>query len=393
MALKILVIHNRYVEAGGEDVVVRAEVGMLRDAGCQVILYERSNEELKNLPLFKKIDFLLHGICYSKDTYREITDIIQREKPDIAHIHNIFFVISPAVYSALSDSKVPIVQSIHNYRLFCANGILYRKGAICEKCSTRNFLPAILNRCWKSSFILTFFLARALSLCYKKKIFQEKVAAFVVPAEFCKNKLVQAGLPKDKIFVKPYFTEISDLPREYFKDYALFLGRLVDYKGLRTLLEAYKILNQRHLKIIGDGPLIREAKRTAEKSKNIEVLGRLPYEKVREYLKNAAFLIFPSTCYEVLPMVILEAFACGVPVLARDIGGIREVVKNAENGSLFVYNNSDDLAEKINFLFENRQLIEDMGRNARKTYEQHYSIKENYDGLFSIYRTITRKLP
>lgn len=367
---------------------MRAEVGMLREAGHQVIVYERSNEEIKNLSLFKKVDFLVNGIGYSKNTYKEITNIVQRQKPDIAHIHNIFFVISPAVYCALSDSNVPIIQSIHNYRLFCLNGILYRKGAICEKCSVDNFLPAILNKCWKNSSILTFFLARVLAACYKKNTFQEKVDAYVVPVEFCKNKLLRAGFPKDKIFLKPYFTEISEGPRTCFKDYALFLGRLADYKGLGIVLKAYKTLNNYNLKIIGDGPLIEEAKRAEAKSKNVEVLGRLPYEKVREYLKNAAFLIFPSGCYEVLPMVILEAFACGTPVLARDIGGIRETVKDGENSSLFVYNDIDDLARKIKFLFENRQLIADMGRNARETYEQCYTVKENYARLLTIYKTI-----
>jgi len=384
--MKVLVIHNRYVEAGGEDVAVRSEIQILRDAGHKVITYERSNEEIKGFSLFKKISFLISGIGYSKNAYKEITDIIQREKPDIAHIANIFFVISPSVYYALRDNGVPVVQTIHNYRPFCLNGLFYRKGRICEECSVNNFFPAIINRCGKGSFLLTFFLARALRGHFRKRTFYDKVDVYIAPTEYCKNKFIKAGFSEDKIFIKPNAFKGSVKPRENFRNYALFLGRLIDYKGLSILISAYKKLEDYHLKIIGGGPLFNEIKRAASTSNSIEVLGRLPHEEAIEYLKNAAFLIFPSECYETFGIVVIEAFACGVPVLARDIGGIRELVSDGETGILFKYKDIDDLTEKIEYLTGNKDLLVKMKKNARKTYEEKYTVQKNYEALMNIYK-------
>src|SRR3989338_4491025 len=198
--MKILVIHNSYLERGGEDEVVDSEIKLLESFGHKIIFYRRTNKDIRKMSLFRKIKFLGKDIIWSKDTYTKIKELARKEKPDIAHVHNVHLLITPSVYYALSDEKIPVVQTLHNLRLICPKGIFYRNGGICEECPTRGHMRAVVHRCWRNSFILTFALARMLKAHFKKKTFQDKIDAYIALSKFSKEKFVKAGLTEKKIF-------------------------------------------------------------------------------------------------------------------------------------------------------------------------------------------------
>ncbi len=185
--MKILVIHNHYLEKGGEDEVFNAEIKLLEEHGHEVILYEKTNEYIKNLSFFKKLIFVLIEPSFSKSVYQEIKQIVKKEKPDIAHVHNIFICITPSVYVALKESAIPIVQTLHNYRFFCSKGTFFNNGMICEKCKSKNFLNAILRRCWRNSFLLSFFMAK---LLYRWAYFFDSIDSYIVLSRFSRDKFI-----------------------------------------------------------------------------------------------------------------------------------------------------------------------------------------------------------
>lgn len=387
--MKILIIHNRWLEKGGEDEVVNAEAKLLKESGHQVILYVRSNSEIENFSIPKKLRFLIKDIIWSREVYEDIKALIRREKPDIAHLHNIFVLISASVYSALNEERVPSVQTLHNFRFFCLNGAFYRKGNLCESCITGNFIPAVVNKCWRNSYLGSYFFARALRSHFKKNTFKAKIDAYITLSKFSKNMFIKAGLPEDKIFIKPNFSDVSKKRSNKPEDFILFVGRLIDYKGIEVLTEVFNRLPGYKLKIIGDGPLYSQLKRQVRKAANIELLGRLPHNVTIEYIRKARLMIFPTQCYESMPRVVIESFACGVPVLASNVGGaIKELIEENVTGLLIADNNINELEAKIKYLMTNRELLESMGENCRRFYEEKFTSKKNYAMLIDIYNKV-----
>lgn len=384
--MKILIIHSRYKFEGGEEAVVSSEMEMLKRFGHDLVLYERLNKEIEGFSLCGKLNFLTKDIIFSQKTFNEIKELVKREKPDIAHIHNIFFMVSPSVYYALAQSNIPVVQSLHNYRLFCPRGIFYRNGKICEKCNSKNFMPAIINRCFKDSFIITLSLVRMLRFHFRRKTFQNKISSYIASSEFSRDKLIKLGLSEDKMFVKPNFIDLKVEDAKNHERYALFIGRLFDYKGVRTLISACEKFSNFHIKIIGSGPLYKELKNRVRKMSNIELLGRVSGDEKLEYLRGASFLIFPSQCYESMPRIIIEAFACGVPVIASCLGTRTEPIEDGRTGMYFTPGDSQELASKIKWAWQNPEKMREMGREARKKYEEEYTAEKNYEILMNIYR-------
>ncbi len=382
--MKILVIHNQYLEKGGEDRVVDLEIKMLEDYGNEVIFYQCSNKDIKSFSLFNKFKFLFRDINWNKKSYQELKRLVIIEKPDIAHIHNIFILLSPSVYFALKEARIPIVQTLHNYRLICLKGTFYTNNRICEDCLFGNRIKAVFKKCWRDSFILSVFLARMLYKNTKNRIFQDNVDSFIALSEFSANKFKKAGFPEDKIFIKPNFVDF-DFKTEKNEKYGLFLGRIVDYKGLDTLLKAYTKLDKYNLKIIGNGPMFKEIKERIKDSKNIQLLGELSHEESMGYLRKADYLIFPSECYENMPLTIVESLANGIPVITTDLGAMKELIEDNVTGLLFKARDSDDLIKKIKFLTDNRKLYDEMKVSARKIYEEKFTRQTNYDKLMHIY--------
>lgn len=387
--MKILLIHNHYLEKGGEDEVVKAETKLLAEHGHKVILYEKSNEHIKRLPFFKKLIFSLFELGFSKAVYREIKEIIKREKPDIAHVHNVFICITPSVYFALSEEHIPIVQTLHNYRFFCIRGLFFDKGGACEKCKDKQFFNGVIKKCWNNSFFLSFCLAK---LLHRRESFLKNIDSFIAISRFSRDKFIELGIEKERIFLKGNFVTIEPEENNQDRNYALFLGRLVDYKGIETLMRAFKTDPSFNLKIVGDGPLRKEVQRFASSRKNIEWLGQISRESVLETIKNSSFVIFPSECYENMPLVIVESFAFSKPVIASNLGAIKELVIDGANGLLFEPGNELDLAAKISYLFSHNNERIEMGKGANKIYRERFNKENNYRDLMDIYaRTINLK--
>jgi len=386
--MKILVIHNSYLERGGEDEVVESEIKLLEDFGHKVIFYRRTNKDIKNFSLFKKIKFLGKEIIWSKDTYIRIKELVRKEKPDIAHIHNTLLLITPSVYCALCEEKIPIVQTLHNFRLLCPKGILYRNDRICEECVKYGLICAVVHRCWRNSFILTLALVRMLKIHFKKKTVQNKIDAYITLSKFNKDKFVKVGLAEEKIFVKPNFVDIDIESRNRSQDFILFVGRLVGYKGIKTLITAFRNLAGYNLKIIGDGPLYGGLTEKVKKISNIDLLGRLSYKETQHYIRCAAFLVFPSECYESTPRVVIESFSCGVPILVSDRGFKASTISKEGVGLEFRAGDSSDLTDKVRYLMNNKQLLEKMGKNAFKVYKEKYTPQKSYELLMGIYNKV-----
>ena len=380
--MKILIIHNHYLERGGEDEVVEAEIRLLREYGHEAILYEKSNEYIEKLSFVKKFIFIFFELNFSKIVYKEIKEIIKTQKPDIAHIHNIFFCITPSVYFALKEENIPIVQSLHNYRLFCLRGTFYNCGLVCEKCKDKQLFKGVMEKCWRNSFFSSFFLAK---LLYKKKFFLKNINSYIVTSKFSKDKFIELGLDREKLYLKTNFLSIKADRNNQDHKYALFLGRLVDYKGVETLMRAFEATPAFKLKIIGDGPLRSEVHSYASTHNNIEWLGRIDRDLVLTTIKNSSFLIFPSECYENMPLVILESFVFSKPVLASNLGAIKEFVIDGENGLLFKSGDARDLSVKIAYLFSHDKERIEMGRNASKIYQERFDKERNYHDLVDIY--------
>jgi len=385
--LKILVIHNRYLEQGGEDTVLSDEKEMLESYGHEIILYSRNNSELKEYSAFAKMRFVLQDSCWSKSVYNEVQNIIEKHKPDIAHIHNTFLMITPSVYDACYDKKIPVVQTFHNYRFLCSNGLFFRENKPCEDCLVKGNFQSIKHKCWRKSFFASAIMARVLKQFKGYQLFNKKINAGIVLSEFSRDKFVYAGFDSHKLFVKPNFVDLKNirLTSEKGED-AIFVGRLVDYKGIECLMDAFRMHPKIRLNIIGDGPLMRAIESQIANMDHVNFLGRLSYQKTLEAIKKSAFLIFPSTCYETFGRVIIEAFACGVPVIASDAGAAKELVQDGYTGYLFESGNSDDLFAKINLFMQNKILMRKMRIHCRQEYEKKYSLSRNYEILLNVYQ-------
>ena len=387
--MKILLCHNYYRHRGGEEETVFREKELLERNGHEVVLFTRNSREIDNFNFFQRL-ISLFEVVFSFLVYRRLKKIIEKESPDIVHVHNIFPLISPAVYYAAKSCHIPVVQTLHNYRFLCLNGLFLRNnGRICEKCQKGDFIYGILNKCYRRSFMQSLVMAFVLSIHRKIGTFRKKIDCFVAPCRFLKNKLIEAGFPSKKMWVKPHFTEIYDSARpEDFKNYAVYIGRLSKEKGLFTLVKAFKKINEVNLKILGEGAYRERLDNyiTEEKIANVSLFGYIKGAEKDKILKRAMFLVLPSEWYENMPYAILESFACGVPVIASSIGGLRELVTDGYNGLLFEPGNAEDLAQKIGRLAGNKELLLEMRENARKTAEEKYSEKIGYKNLMAVYR-------
>lgn len=382
-----MIIHNRYQQYGGEDTVVDQEAALLKNAGHSVSFYFRSNNEVNN-GLLKKL-LLPVTMVWSLKTYRDISHLLRKDRPDVVHVHNTFFMISPAVFFACKRAKVPVVQSLYNPRLMCLGASLNRKGTVCEECINRRFpYPGILHKCYKKSFILSSFVATMLSIHKVVRTMNWGIDLYICATNFYRKKYIEAGLEPAKIRVKPHFVFPDPLCRiSTPEDYAIFIGRLDPEKGVLTILEAWKSLKDITLKMRAAGQLMDDV--LSQKDREhlpIELIKKQGKEALADLIKKARFLIFASEgLYETFGMVLIEAFSCGVPVISSKVGVMEEIVRDHETGLFFESGNSNDLAEKVRWAYNHKKEMVDMGKNARKEFEKKYTADGNSKMLIDIY--------
>ena len=388
--MSILFVHNYYQQPGGEDAGVRQERDLLAAAGHRIIEYVRHSDEIVLGGFWGRMHLCI-GTVWSKRTLHELSSLLRREKPDIAHFHNIVPLISPSAYYACARATVPVVQTLHNFRLLCPAGSLYRQGRVCEECMEHTLLPSLRHRCYKNSLTATGTVALMVASNRLLGTWDAKVDCFIARTEFAKRKFVQGGLPADKIVVKPCFVDPDPGPSNNLGDAALFVGRLSVEKGVRTLLEAWEHLEGRiPLRIAGDGPLRAEVEErvVSHNIPSITFLGRLESAAVITEMKHARFLLFPSEWYEGLPLTIVEAFACGIPVFSSRIGSMIEVVEHGRCGLHFTPGDPKDLAASAKWAWEHPREVQTMGRNARAEYEARYTGERNLQMLTEIHEQV-----
>jgi glycosyltransferase involved in cell wall biosynthesis len=387
--MKILLIHSAYRLRGGEDSVLAAEGQLLRAAGHTVIEYLRDNSEISGYSTLKRA-ILAPRSVWAWDSYRQIKALLARERPDLAHFHNTFPLISPSAYYACREAGVPVIQSLHNPRLLCPAATLQRDHRACQDCMGKTFAwPAVLHGCYRGSRTQTGIVAAMLAIHWQFKTWERAVDRYVVFSEFYRRKFIEAGLPAEKIVVKPHFVEDRGV-RHTDGRYALFVGRLATEKGVDTLLEAWKGLRHIPLMIRGDGQLLPRVQAFArETGGTVQILPRLDRDELAELMQGARFLVWPSEgYYETFGLVAAEAFSCGVPVLASRTGVMKEIVAEGRTGLHFTPADPADLAAKAEWAWDHPKEMEVLGRHARKEYETKYTAARNYELLMDIYRQV-----
>jgi len=384
--MRILLVHNRYRQPGGEDAVFEAEAALLRRHGHEVRTFTADNRSIGRIDA----PALAVRTVWS---LRASTALRQRlePRPDLVHFHNTFPLLSPGAYYACRAAGVPVVQTLHNYRLLCPAATLFRRGRVCEDClEAKAPWPGVLHGCYRSSRPQTAAAAAMLCLHGLLRTWDRQVDAYIALTDFARRKFIEGGLPQAKISVKPNFVDVPPGPAAGDGGYTLFIGRLSPEKGIGALLDAWRTLADIPLVIAGDGPLRQEVEAAAALScgRSLRIVGRQDRAGVAALMRGARFLVFPSAWYECFPLVIAEAFACGLPVVASGQGAAAEMVSDGATGLHFRPGDARDLAAKARTLWSRPDLGRRMGREARLQFERAYSARRNYGLLMSIYECV-----
>ncbi len=384
--MRVLMVHNKYLLPGGEDLSTAAEVKLLEDNGVDVETLYVSNEQIKKIG---KVNTSLRAI-WSQETYQEILKRLSEKHFDILHAQNFFPLVSPSLYYAAKKKKVAVVQTLRNYRLICPKAVLFREGRLCEDCLNRRFAwPGVVHACYRRSHLGSGVVAAVLVTHHVLRTWTRKVDAYVAPTNFVLRKFVEAGFPGDKFFIKPNFVHPDPGLKNGVGEYALFIGRLSEEKGLGVLLAAWGMVRSRiPLRIAGDGPLRKEiaAEIEAKGLQSVQLVGQVATSEVVALMHGARFLVFPSEWYETFGRVAIEAFACGLPVVASRLGSMAEIIADGENGLHFTPGDARELAEKVEWAWSHPEEIWEMGKAARAEYEAKYTAQRNYEMLMGIYQ-------
>lgn len=381
--MRILSVHNRYQIRGGEDECREAEEDLLRERGHQVDTYEEDNARVSDLGLLR----VALRTTWSNQSHKAVRQRTNTQCYDVMHVQNFFPLISPSVYYAAAANGVPVVQTLHNYRLLCPNALFFRDGQVCEDCLDKLVpWPGVVHGCYRDSVTATATVAAMLVTHRALSTWEKKVDLYTTPSEFARRKFIRGGIPADKIVVKPNFVSPDPGIGEEGGKYALFVGRLSAEKGLGTLLAAWDKLQSRlALKIVGDGPLDSALREKTSGLSNVQWLGRQPLDQVYQLMGAAKFLIIPSEWYETFGRIVIEAFAKGTPVIAANIGAIAELVDHGRTGLLFNPGDSSDLTSQVDWALCHPEQLALMRDEARAEFETRYTAERNYRRLIEIY--------
>ena len=390
--MKILVLHNQYQNSGGEDSVFASETTLLSENGHEVIEYIEDNHKLANESMIVSAV----NTIWSFPTQRSLAHLLDEVQPDVAHFHNTFPRISPAAYYTCQRNRVPVVQTLHNYRLLCPGGLI-REGHACELCFGKPLMePGMKHACYRGSRPATAVRTSMLLFHRMLKTYRSQVDTYIALTDFARNKFIEWGFPAKRIVVKPNFVDSeAELGMEIGKgqgNYALFVGRLTEEKGLLTLLDAWQNIDL-PLKIVGTGPLQSVVESRCADMAQASYLGHKNNRDVMTLMEDATLLVFPSQWYEGCPRSIVEAFAKGLPVVASNMGGMSSIVEHGESGLHFTPSDTDDLADKVNWLCAHPEELQQMRLNARHAYENIYSVEKNYEMLMDIYESTIERYP
>lgn len=378
----ILIVHNYYQITGGEDTVVANEKKLLEEHGLKVVIYSRNNSELKTMGIPRKL-LLPFTTVFSLKTYRNVKKIIRSENIDAVHVHNTLNLISPSIYYAAFACKVPVIQTIHNFRLLCPGATFYRDGHICEDCITKGLSCAIKHSCYRGSKLET--LACVISTKVHRLLGTYKWLNYICLTEFNKEKLLGLKqIRKEQVFVKPNFVDAKCNIMRYDdrKNQYVYAGRIDKLKGVDILLDAWRIMGEDAPELIICGTGTEEEWCSAYIAENhlstIKMMGFVPNKQVRDIIAESKALILPTQWYEGFPMVIVEAYASGTPVIGSNIGNVGSLIKDGVTGYKFQYDSPEALTKAISCMM-------DMVESTKHFYKSEYTSDMNYNMLNQIY--------
>jgi len=383
--MRILMLHNRYLQRGGEEGCFEAETRMLRDAGHVVEPIEEDNERVAELGAAR---VGLRSI-WSTESYRQVSKLLRDDAYDVVHVHNFFPLFSPSVYYAARAANVPVVQALHNYRLSCVNGFMFRDGHVCEDCLGKVPWRGVLRGCYRDSRTASGAVASMVVSHRIRRTWTELVDAYICPSKVTRDKAIAGGLPPDRLIVKPHFVAPDPGPGEGDGGFMLYVGRLSPEKGLATLLSAWEDTNVRYpLKVVGDGPDSHLVQAACGRHRNIEWLGELPAKEVYDLMGRAAALVVPSEWHEIFGRIVIEAYAKGTPVIASNIGALAELVEDGKTGFLFDAGNVGSLVDCLKKAVAGADILRGQRPAARAEFESKYTEHANYQAMMSIYERV-----
>lgn len=397
--MRILQVNKFYHINGGADRYFLDVINLLEKNGHDVAVFSTNDPRNKNTKwskyFLRRITFNgISDICnilnfiYSFEAKRKITKLLDDFRPDIVHLHNYYHHISPSIIQVIRNRNIPIVMTVHDYHLISPNYNMFHNGRICEITKPNKFYKAIFHKCVRESYFYSTIEVLEKYIYEFVKWEKKDIDKYIIPCDFLRDKLISTGINSSKIKLLRLFTFISANRKNKNRDYILFFGRLSSEKGLDILINAMKYLPNISLKIIGTGlnSYVIKLKKLAKSQKNISFYGYLPSHILEKMIADSKFIIVPSVWNEISPLTIYESFASAKPVIASNIGGIPELVKDGYNGILFEPGNVDDLADKIDILWSNPALCQKMGRNAREYVEKYHGPVEHYERLMKVYK-------
>ncbi|MEM4993365.1 glycosyltransferase family 4 protein [Priestia sp. SB1] len=384
-------MHNYYQQSGGEDKVVDQEMNLLKKNGIEVDLYSIHNDVIKEYGTFEKLKTGLETVWSYKE-YKRFKNYLIKQKPDIVHSHNFFPLLSPSIYYACNKLNIPVVQTLHNYRLICPAATFLKEDKICEKCLSASLFNSVKYGCYRGSKIQTVPVVSMIGINKMLGTWKNKVDRYIALTKFSKNKFVSSGIPEQKITVKGNFLQENSnqvLKLSGNSNNLIFVGRLSPEKGIQDLLEAWNLVSKKKnskLLIIGEGPEKNRLEKLYD-SENIVFLGKKNSDEVIIYMKEAKYLIVPSIWYEGFPMTIVEAYSVGTPVISSNIGSLKEVVINGETGFHFNYRDIDNLHQVLERALD-YELHDQMKENVLSNYKERYSEEINFKKIMLIYNEV-----
>jgi len=387
--MNILLCHNHYQHPGREDSTFVDESALLESYGHTVIRYTMHNDDIRDMRRTK----LAAKTMWNRQAYYEVRANIRKHRPAVMHCTNTFPLISPSVYYAARDESVPVVQSLHNYRMFCANSLFMRNSRACEDCLGKLIpWPAIVHGCYRESRLATVAVTSMVGVHRFMRTWIDAIQLYCTPTEFARQKFIQGGIDSQKIVVKPNFVREDRGVGEGLGNYDVFAGRLSREKGIDILLQAWRQLaGPVSLKILGDGPLSDVVAKMAAEDDRIEWLGQCSSQEVDAIIGDAKCLLLPSICYETFGRTVIEAYCKGTPVVVSDGGAIAELVRERDTGFLFESGNAEQLLTKLNLLL-NDPTPRRMRQAARREYEHKYTAEQNYRQLLDLYRLASNRV-
>lgn len=374
--MRVLIVHNAYRQRGGEEAVVEAEAALLATRGVEVRQLRRDNRDLDALPA----STVAVQTLWSRRTGRELDAAVRAFAPDVVHVHNTFPLISPSVYWAAARAGVPVVQSLHNFRWLCAQGSLVRGEELCVDCVGHLPWRGVVRRCYRGSMPHSALLVTMLAAHRALGSFDAPIARYLAPSAFCAAVLARGGVPADRIVVRPNLVDIAAAP-ERRRAGALYVGRVTVDKGA-ALLAGLLARSPLSLTVVGDGP---EAGRLAAQPA-ARLLGHVAPAQVIDAMRRHAYLLVPSLAQETFGRVVIEAFACGLPVLASRRGALPELIDEGRTGLLFDPNDRDELLAKVAWAEAHPEELRAMGRRARAVYEARFTPDESFRLLMDTYQ-------